>query len=119
MTDNEKKPISQGFEDRFNSLIAEKNLNGSTLSHEIGIKQSTLNKWRGTEGSIKPSAENLYMLSKYFDVTMEWLLTGEGSKKPLRLTDQEEILLRVFNSMSTEEQGKMIKIGLDKVLDEK
>ncbi len=68
--------IYQIFIERLNDLMTEKNLNMKTLSVEISVPRSTINSWNLKERL--PSAECLYALAEYFNVSIDYLLGREN-----------------------------------------
>lgn len=61
-------------------LLTDKNISVRSLAKATGIPQSTLNSLvLGREPS---KIEHLMVLSKYFKVNLEYLLTGEDSQPP-------------------------------------
>ena len=48
------------------------------MARDLGISQSQLSKYE--RGSAAPPADVLFFMKKRFQVSIDWLLTGEGSK---------------------------------------
>ena len=67
------------FGERLKELQAKSGLRLSDISRETGVGRATLDNYvklgRG------PEWENAVKLSRFFNVTVDWLLTGEGPKK--------------------------------------
>lgn len=49
------------------------------LAKELGISQSQLSKYE--RGVAAPPADILFFIKQRFEVSIDWLLTGEGLKK--------------------------------------
>ena len=49
------------------------------LAKELGISQSQLSKYE--RGVAAPPADVLFFIKQRFEVSIDWLLTGEGLKK--------------------------------------
>ena len=49
------------------------------LAHELGISQSQLSKYE--RGVAAPPADVLFSIKRRFQVSIDWLLTGEGLRK--------------------------------------
>ena len=49
------------------------------LAKELGISQSQLSKYE--RGIAAPPADILFFIKQRFEVSIDWLLTGEGLKK--------------------------------------
>lgn len=76
--------------DRFAKAIEQKGVSRYLIAKETGIDQSRLS--RLFSGQVKkPSAKNLKILADYFNVSEEWLLTGEGKGLNAGLMNEEEI----------------------------
>ena len=50
------------------------------LAKELGISQSQLSKYE--RGVAAPPADILFFIKQRFQVSIDWLLTGEGLKEP-------------------------------------
>ena len=61
---------------RIDSELRAKNLKRKALADAIGISLQPFTSWANRGGL--PSSDIVYKIAKYFDVTMEWLLTGEA-----------------------------------------
>ena len=71
------------FVERLRQLIEDKGVSRTTVAKATGISEGTFTKWFGKadEGMvIKPREDNLERLSKYFEVSIDWLRTGKGTK---------------------------------------
>jgi len=66
-----------GISLRIKELMKKKGVSAYNISKETGISQATLS--RILNKNTKPNMNNLKILSKYFNSSEEWLLTGEGS----------------------------------------
>ncbi len=71
-----------------------KNITISSLEHQNGLSTGAISKWN----SSSPSAENLYKVSKFLDISMEYLITGEDKAHSLSKDEQEWLLL--FRNLS-------------------
>jgi len=65
-----------GIGTRIKKLIRNKGISAYNVSKETGISQSTLSRILNSD--TKPNMNNLKILSKYFKVDEDWLLTGDG-----------------------------------------
>lgn len=75
--------------DRIQLLLETKGISQSELEKTLGFGKGTMTKWKGTTA---PSADKLLKIAEYFDVTLDYLMTGnEGtSKKGAELTSKDE-----------------------------
>ena len=58
--------------DKFVELLQKNNLTSYQVSKKTGISQSTLSDWKN--GKSKPKVDKLFILAKYFGVTIEYFL---------------------------------------------
>lgn len=56
--------------DKFVELLQKNNLTSYQVSKKTGIPQSTLSDWKN--GKSKPKTDKLFILAKYFGVTIEY-----------------------------------------------
>jgi len=71
-----QKEINVNFGSRLAGLIAGSSYNQKEISIQTGISESGLANYKKDR---TPKSEELYKLASFFEVTMEWLLTGEKS----------------------------------------
>ncbi len=69
-------PVSVG--DRINYIIAEQNLTSTAFSKLTGVSTGNLNGLINDDN--KPSSKFLTRILELFNVNINWLLTGNGSK---------------------------------------
>lgn len=65
-------------------MMSERGLKPSGLARELGISHVAVKNY--LEGRI-PEASQLLRMSKFFGVTMEWMLTGEKEPISIRLAE--------------------------------
>ncbi len=90
------------FYEIFTKLCDEKGISPTATLQNLKISTSKLTAWK--KGSL-PSASVLILLSEFFQVSIDYILTGKEKKSPqVELTDTENNLLSDFRSLSS--QGK-------------
>ncbi len=62
----------KGFGERLRELRLDKKLSTINLGKEIGVSDSTINRWENEK--MYPTIDKLYLLAKYFGVTSDYLL---------------------------------------------
>lgn len=67
---------NNGLTERLLFLMKEKSMSGYLLSNEIGVSKSTIS--RIISKNARPSENVIRLISNYFGVSREWLLTGRG-----------------------------------------
>lgn len=71
-----KSKNSDNFLLRLNSLMERDRLTKAQLARSLGVSNAHVANWLAGQ---MPRAEHLLTVARHFGVTMEWLLTGEGS----------------------------------------
>ncbi len=69
---------------RLTELLIENNLSKRGFAQKIGVSAMSISDW--TTGKVQPTAENIYTVAVYFDVSADYLLgledeTGEKVHK--------------------------------------
>lgn len=95
-----------GFSDKLRLLIEEKNITQKRLATELQIPVSTLGGY--VQGTSEPDFETLKMISKYFCVTPNYLLNYHTNNI---MNDKEEDILRIFRSLSSDQQDLYLEQG--------
>lgn len=73
------------FFDNFVRLCKQKGVKPSRALTEAGVPKSAYSYWRteaGAGNDAKPTNQNAVKLAQYFDVTVDYLLTGEQKENP-------------------------------------
>ncbi len=107
------------FHDVFNELMTARNLSNYQLSKDTGISDSLIGYWRN--GKRKPTLENLRILSQYFNISTDFLITGEESTKQIRdigsmLSDDENTLLKYYNSLDPTGKHELLEYAQFKMV---
>lgn len=102
--------------DRILKLLKEKNKTQVDICNYIGIKPNVFTTWktRGTD----PPARHLVQICEFFDVTLEYLLTGNENSQNIKpeikaeqaISDTSKELLEVFESLPMRERVKLLNI---------
>jgi transcriptional regulator with XRE-family HTH domain len=73
------------FFDNFVRLCEQKGVKPSRALTEAGVPKSAYSYWRteaGAGNDAKPTNQNAVKLAQYFDVTVDYLLTGNQKENP-------------------------------------
>lgn len=74
----------ENLADRLKKLLEDRGLSQTQAAERAGIPLATLNKWLNpSDKAPNPSAENLIAIREAFNVSIDWLLTGEGLREPV------------------------------------
>lgn len=77
--------------ERIKNLCDNKNTSIKALEREIEISNGSIRHWNEKS----PAVERVLRVANYFNVSVEWLLTGKESNE---LSDEETKLLELFRS---------------------
>ncbi len=94
------------FSDKLRCLIEERNLTQKYVANDLNIAPSTMGGY--VQGSSEPDFETLKRLADYFDVSTDYLLNVRSGNCN---SSAEDELLRVFRSMTVEQQRIFIEQG--------
>ena len=78
---------------RFVELCEKKNISKQKACTDCGLSRTAWNKWKA--GAI-PNGEALQILADYFDVTVDYLLTGVETKKWLA-KETTQLVMTILN----------------------
>ncbi len=84
--------------DNIKLLCKEKGVSQRKMEQDIGISNGASSKW----GSSSPSADVLQKLSSYFNVSINYLVTGETDSDTISLNakDEKDIAKRLENTLT-------------------
>lgn len=94
------------FSDKLRNLIEERNLTQKKVANDLNIAPSTMGGY--VQGSSEPDFETLRRIAEYFNVSTDYLL---GIKSINCNNSVEDELLRVFRSLTNEQQCIFIEQG--------
>lgn len=94
------------FSDTLRNLIDERGLTQKQLAQDLEIPVSTLGGY--VQGTSEPDFETLKLFANYFDVSADYLLNLKIGNTQSRLENE---LLRIFRSLSTEQQELYLEQG--------
>jgi transcriptional regulator with XRE-family HTH domain len=99
----------QTLADRLRELRAEVGRSQTVVAAEVGIERSTLAVFE--RGHDKPGRDTLIALANYYVVSIEWLVSGEGEKRPPRaLSINEERLLSGYRTLPPDEADAILRL---------
>lgn len=94
------------FSDKLRNLIEERNLTQKKVANDLNIAPSTMGGY--VQGSSEPDFETLRRIAEYFNVSADYLL---GVKSINCNNSAEDELIRVFRSLTSEQQRIFIEQG--------
>ena len=92
------------FSKKLRTLIEERKLTQKALAIQLNIAPSTIGSY--VQGTREPDFATLKLLSNYFDVSIDYLLGHHVNKIH---TQREDELLRIFHSLTLEQQDICIE----------
>lgn len=124
MPNNSTTENNMIFFENIKKLCIVNGISVTTLAIDLGLSRSTSSGWR--KGS-QPRGKTLKMIAEYFNVTVDQLIERPnadmanscGNKSSLsalavindfkcKLSEQEEVLLNIFEQLSIVDQAKLI-----------
>lgn len=103
--------------ERFEALLAERNVKMSDVSRDAGIPYSTFTDWKA--GRYTPKVDKLQKIADYFGVPIEAFL-GSSDAPPPRparaLSADEDELLRGFAAASSDDRDTMLFLARRAIL---
>lgn len=95
--------------DRINMLMDLHGIKAIDLCKATDLNKSSIS--RLLNGETMPNSDTLYKISKYFNVSMEYLFTGEEHGCPeTTISKDEQELLELFHKLNTYDRSEIIGI---------
>ena len=106
------------FFDNFVRLCEQKGVKPSRALTEAGVPKSAYSYWRteaGAGNDAKPTNQNAVKLAQYFNVTVDYLLTGNQKENPSQQPQSEvdaavERIRRKLESMPKEQREALMNL---------
>lgn len=99
------------YYENFEKLCLEKNVTASKVSKNTGISTATLSSWKN--GTYTPKQDKLQLIADYFDVTLDYLVTGENTKS-IKETAEIDIALTNISNKIKEYALKLAELPNDR-----
>jgi transcriptional regulator with XRE-family HTH domain len=99
---------------RIVKILESKNIEQKELCLKTGIGQSTFSSWKKNYRNVP--TDKLLLIADFLEVPIRYLMTGEGEEAVINqisqgvreLTEQEEELLRIFNSLNMKDKTSLL-----------
>ncbi len=89
-------------------LLKEKGVRTSDVCKATGIVASTFSDWK--KGKSTPKQEKLMKIADYFNVTVDYLVTGKEKEIPsAELADDFTSLIELYNSSNADGQARIME----------
>ncbi len=93
------------FSSRLSELLKENNISKRFLAQKIGVSAMSVSDW--STGNVQPTAENIYIIAQYFQVSTDYLLgrTDDFGNVSVQtatpaLSEEETEILNAFRAMT-------------------
>lgn len=94
------------FGDILRNLINDRNITQKQLASDLNIAPSTLGNY--IQDSREPDFQTLKDIANYFNVTVDYLI---DNRSPYTKSRNEEEILRIYRSLSPEQQDLYLEQG--------
>lgn len=96
----------------FNDLMDKNGLSISETARQIGMSPSTITDWKA--GRTMPKADKLLKIAEFFDVSVEYLLTGKDRQRSdyFYANPMEQDIILAFRK-SEHQQAILALLGID------
>ena len=97
------------FHTRLRELIKERGITITALAKELKISRQSVSQY--INGSAYPNIERLFMIARFFDVSIDYLVYGAefSSKAKLEFSSREDRdLLKKYHELPPDLQGKLL-----------
>lgn len=94
----------EGFSNRLKEILADNGYPGwgrqRFIARKFGVSHPSAKKW--LDGDNYPEMDKLIEFSRWGNTTIDWLVTGEGPKHPIKLSPDLISILEVLQNASPE-----------------
>lgn len=91
---------------RIQYLMAKDSKNKSQILRELHLSTSTLSDWEKGKGN--PSSSAIIKLSRYFNVTSDYILFGTEKPEYRQLSQPENKWLQIYHLLSESEKQRLL-----------
>lgn len=99
------------YYENFQKLCEINKINPSRVSKATGISTATLTSWK--KGVYTPKQDKLQLIADYFNVSVDYLMTGKESEFTLEIAEKD-VLLSQMESRLKEYALKMSTLSKEK-----
>ena len=95
------------FFDKYKELCDKNQVSCSKAAADMGLSNSTPTRWKKTGST--PDTATLQKVSEYFDVPIEFLISGETNAKEKPVPNEDELdkmLINLLKELTPEEAAK-------------
>ena len=94
--------------ERIEYLCAKNGIKIKPLEETLGIANGSIKKWNNSS----PSCERILKIAQYFNVSVDWLLTGKSTEDDIHtvFSKEECELIDKFRKLSNPEKQELLEI---------
>ncbi len=95
--------------DRIDALLREKGVSAARMCRELGFSSGLYSQWR--KRSQNPSADKLQKIARYFGVTVDYLMGGEGQPQEEEVSAIRYALYRETAGLSDDTLDRILQFA--------
>ena len=96
------------YYENFEKLCKAKNIKPATVSKETGISTATLSNWK--KDNYTPKQDKLSIIADYFNVSVDYLMTGKEPEISDDMVLEEIELLDMYRKLTDEQKENINNI---------
>lgn len=98
------------YYENFENLCKINNVKPNQVSKATGIHTATLTSWK--QGKYTPKPEKLQLIADFFNVSVDYLITGEEKEKPNIPTFEPEHLelIELYSKLKEEQKSAVLNL---------
>lgn len=95
------------FYERLETLRKQRKISQRDLEIELGFSNGSISKWRKSS----PTHDRLQKVADYFNVTIEYLITGEDNRAETPAFEKEHIeLITLYSQLEKEQKDAVFNL---------
>lgn len=102
--------MTESIVERIFETMKEEKITQQQLANELGIGQSTVASWKKRD--CPPPINYISKIANILGVTIDYLVTGSNNPTKYKLTTNEQLLIRLYRTASTEHQKLIFNLAL-------
>jgi transcriptional regulator with XRE-family HTH domain len=92
--------------ERIVELLDARGISQKEICEKTDIKPQTFSTWKKQYSNVP--IDKLVVIADYLQVSLSYLVTGEGSEQIEQLSEQEEELFRIFKSLNMKNKTALL-----------
>ena len=96
------------YYENFEKLCKINNVKPGTVSKATGISTATLTSWK--QGKYTPKQDKLALIAEFFDVSLDYLMTGEENPISDDMVSEHIELISLYESLTQEQKDHVLNM---------